>query len=142
LNLIRVMPAKGQDTMATSIFLAQLIGPVALAIGLSLMLNAAVFRALAEQFLGNHALIFILGIVTLPAGLAIVLTHNVWAADWRLLITLIGWLATIAGAIRLIAPQQAAAMGGSSLRSAATLKVSAAAYLAVGAVLCFFGYVA
>jgi hypothetical protein len=128
--------------MATSVFLAQLIGPVALALGLALALNAAAFRALAEQFLGNHALIFILGLVTLPAGLAIVLTHNVWAADWRVLITVTGWLATIAGAIRLIAPQQAAAMGRSSLRSPAAMKVSAAAYLAVGAVLCFFGYFA
>jgi hypothetical protein len=28
LNLIRVMPAKGQDAMATSLFLAKLMGPV------------------------------------------------------------------------------------------------------------------
>jgi hypothetical protein len=35
LNLIRVMPAKGQD-MPTSIFLAKLIGPFALAVGVVL----------------------------------------------------------------------------------------------------------
>lgn len=126
--------------MPTSIFLAQLIGPVALAIGLALALNAAVFRALADRFLDDHALIFMGGVITLPAFLAIVLTHNVWVLDWRLLITLIGWLGTIAGAIRLIAPQQAARMGRSTLRSSATMKVSAAGYIAVGAVLCFFGY--
>ena len=46
----------------------------------------------AEEFLNSHALIYLAGIITLTAGLAIVLTHNVWAADWRILITVLGWL--------------------------------------------------
>jgi hypothetical protein len=39
LNLIRVMPAKGKDVMQTSFFLTRLIGPVALAIGVSISIN-------------------------------------------------------------------------------------------------------
>ena len=38
------MPAKGQDIVGTSIFLAKLIGPFALVLGLALLINAAGFR--------------------------------------------------------------------------------------------------
>ena len=42
------------------------------------------------------------GIITMPAGLAIVLVHNRWSADWQVLITILGWLALISGVIRMI----------------------------------------
>jgi uncharacterized membrane-anchored protein YitT (DUF2179 family) len=59
LNLIRVMPAKGQDnfSMQTSVFLAKLIGPLFLAVGVGLIASAAAYRKLAEKFLACHALI-------------------------------------------------------------------------------------
>jgi hypothetical protein len=139
LNLIRVMPAKGQD-MQTSVFLAKLIGPFALALGLALAVNGAGFRTLAGEFLASPALIFLSGIITLPAGLAVVLTHNVWTADWRVLITLLGWLALITGAIRMIVPQRAAGFGRPVIAKPMTPLIGAAVYLVAGAVLCYFGY--
>ena len=44
--------------MGTSIFLAKLIGPVCLVIGLALWSGAA-FRTLAGEFLNNPALMFL-----------------------------------------------------------------------------------
>jgi hypothetical protein len=32
-------------------------------------------------------------------GMLIVALHNVWSADWRLLVTLLGWLTVIKGAV-------------------------------------------
>ena len=69
--------------MSTSIFLARLIGPVMLVIGLAVFANQRGFRDMAEEFMASRALMFLSGIVLMPAGLAIVLTHNVWSADWR-----------------------------------------------------------
>jgi hypothetical protein len=141
LNLIRVMPAKGQEhSMGTSIFLAKLIGPVCLVIGLALLINGAAFRTLAKEFLDNPALMFLSGVITLPAGLAVVLTHNVWAGDWRILITILGWLAVIGGAARILAPQRATAVGRTMLANPSTLPISTGVYLVIGALLCFFGY--
>jgi hypothetical protein len=141
LNLIRVMPAKGQEhSMGTSIFLAKLIGPVCLVIGLALLINGAAFRTLAKEFLDSPPLMFLSGVITLPAGLAIVLTHNVWAGDWRILITILGWLAVIGGAVRILAPQRAAAIGRTMLANPSTLHISTGVYLLIGALLCFFGY--
>ena len=126
--------------MGTSIFLAKLIGPVCLVIGLALLINGAAFRTLAKEFLDNPALMFLSGVITLPAGLAIVLTHNVWAGDWRILITMLGWLAIVSGAARMLAPQRAVAVGRTLLTNPSTLYISTGVYLLIGALLCFFGY--
>ena len=127
--------------MTTSIFLARLIGPVALALGLALVLQGSGFRAFASEFMASPALIFLSGIITLPAGLAIVLTHNVWTPDWRVVITIIGWLAIVTGAIRMIFPQQAAAKARVVIAHPALPKIGAALWLAIGVLLCFFGYI-
>jgi len=141
LNLIRVMPAKGQDSfMANSVFLARLIGPLGLAIGIGLLLNGAGYRTMAEEFLNSRALNFIAGVITVPAGLAIVLSHNVWTPDWRVVITLIGWLALISGALRIIVPQQVMTWGRGAIARPLTLKIGGAVWLAIGALLVYFGY--
>ena len=126
--------------MQTSIFLAKLIGPFALALGLAMLVNRTSFRTLANEFLANPALIFLSGIITLPAGLAIVLTHNVWTPNWRVIITILGWLAVVSGALRIIVPELAAAKSRRLIGHRLTPKIAAAFYLAVGAVLCYFGY--
>ena len=72
------MPAKGQD-MQTSIFLARLIGPFAFLIGIALLIHRAQFRTLAGEILASPALLFLTGLITFPAGLAIVL----WAYQDR-----------------------------------------------------------
>ncbi len=127
--------------MQTSVFLAKLIGPIFLAVGVGLLANAATYRTLAGEFLHSTALIYLSGLLTMTAGMALVLTHNVWAADWRILITLLGWLAAIGGAARIVIPQGSQKMGRSLLARPHSLTVAAVIWLAVGAILCFFGYV-
>jgi hypothetical protein len=139
LNLIRVMPAKGQD-MQTSIFLARLIGPVALAVAIALFINKRAFAAMAEEFLQSRALLYLSGFLLMPAGLAIVLTHNVWVANWRVIITLLGWLMTIGGAIRVIFPDKVQAWGRGFLRQPMGAYIAGGIWLAFGAVLTFYGY--
>ena len=135
------MPAKGQDkSMQASFFLAKLIGPVCLVHGIGVLASGANYRALAEEFLNSRALVFLAGLLTLPAGLAIVLTHNVWVAHWPVIITILGWLAMIGGAVRIIIPQQAAAVGHTIVARPNMMIVSAAIWIALGATLSFFGY--
>ena len=126
--------------MATSIFLAKLIGPFVLALGLALLLNAAVMRAIVDEFVSNQALIFLSGAITLPAGIAILLVHHRWTADWRVLITILGYLTTLAGLIRLLAPHRAAWMKRRFAIGPTALRGIGAGYVLVGAVLCYFGY--
>lgn len=46
------------------------------------------------------------GIITLVIGIAMVLTHNVWTLDWRVVITIIGWLTLIKGLDLLLLPKR------------------------------------
>jgi hypothetical protein len=126
--------------MLTSVYLARLIGPVMLAVGIGLLVNPAAFRALAREFLDSTALIFLSGLITMTAGVAILLAHRVIAPDWRTLITLLGALMTIAGAVRIIWPDRTAALGRDLIARDGLLKVAAAFWLVIGAILAIAGY--
>ena len=122
-----------------SLFLARLLGPVFVAIAIGVLVNGAVFRAIAEESL-RSALIYLTGLFAITAGVAILLNHNVWAADWRVLITLFGWLAAIGGAQRIIWPQGTEAAIRWFLANPTSLVVAGIVWLVIGAVLCFYGY--
>jgi hypothetical protein len=126
--------------MSTSIFLARLIGPVMALVGVSLLVNEAAFRKMAQEFLRTPALIFFSGMILMPAGLAVVLSHNVWVMDWPVIITLLGWAAVISGAIRVFAPERATKAGKNFLTRKIFTTVAAAIWVVVGAVLCYFGF--
>ena len=64
--------------MQTSIFLAKLMGPMLFAMGLFVVLRRERMRRVAREFLDSEALIFLSGVITLPVGIAIVISHNVW----------------------------------------------------------------
>jgi hypothetical protein len=126
--------------MSNSLFLARLIGPVMLVVGLAVFANQRGFREMAEEFLASRALMFLSGLILMPAGLAIVLTHNVWAADWRVLITLLGWLAAIGGALRLFGPLFVLKAGHAMLDKPYFTSIAAAVWVVLGLLFCFFGY--
>jgi hypothetical protein len=126
--------------MANSIFLAKLIGPLMLAVGIGIFVNGAVYRLLADEFLRSRALIYLSGLLLMTAGLAIVLTHNVWRADWVVLITILGWLAAIGGAIRIVMPQGTERVGRRLLKEKHGLTIGGIVWVALGAILCVFGY--
>jgi hypothetical protein len=126
--------------MQTSVFLARLLGPFFLIVGASVLINARPFRAIVDEFIRSPALLFLSGLMILPVGLALVLTHNVWVANWPVLITLLGWLCVIGGAIRLLVPQHVLKISRRFYANPNAPIVSAGIWLVVGAILCFFGY--
>ncbi len=127
--------------MQTSIFLAKLMGPVMAIAGLAMLIDRKRLSALAQEFLHSPTLFFLLGLLDFTIGLAIVLTHNVWVADWRLIITLLGWLLVLRGAVRLLAADQIKPFAAKVLRNANFVTGSVAGVLGLGLVLSFFGYV-
>lgn len=126
--------------MNTSILIARLIGPVMLAVGVAVLINGRAFRDIADEFMANHALMFISGLLTMLGGVAIVVTHNIWTADWRGLITLFGWLTAIGGAVRLIAPQFVVQRGRAMMKQSYMPTAAGAIWVAIGLIFCFFGY--
>ena len=126
--------------METSLFLAQLIGPVLIVIGVGLLLKQTEFREMATDFLSSRALIFVSGLLTLVTGLAIVLTHNVWEFNWPVIITILGWLSVFGGVFRILFPDSVQSMGTSMLDKPATMTVSGAIQIVLGLWLSYVGY--
>jgi hypothetical protein len=109
--------------MQTSLFLAKLIGPVALLIGLVIVLDPNRMRVMAREMLQGEAFIFFAGILTLPIGLALVNTHNIWVWDWRVAITILGWMAVLAGIARIGFGSQIKSIGASMVDNELSAKV-------------------
>ena len=126
--------------MGNSVFLARLIGPLMLTVGIGIFVNGAIYRVLADEFLRSRALIYLSGLLTMTAGLALILTHNVWRADWPVIITILGWLAVIGGAFRIVAPQGTERIGRRLLKEKYGLTIGGAVWVALGAILSVFGY--
>ncbi len=126
--------------METSLFLAQLIGPVLIVIGVGLLLKKTEFREMATDFLSSRALIFVSGLLTLVTGLAIVLTHNVWEFNWPVIITILGWLSVFGGVFRILFPNSVQSVGTSMLDKPATMTVSGAIQIVLGLWLSYVGY--
>ncbi len=128
--------------METSLFLAQLIGPVLIVIGVGLLLKQTEFREMATDFLSSRALIFVSGLLTLVVGLAIVLTHNVWEFNWPVIITILGWLSVFGGVFRILFPDSVQSMGTSMLDKPAMMTVSGVIQIVLGLWLSYVGYMA
>jgi hypothetical protein len=127
--------------MQASIFLAKLIGPIVLIAGIAMLINRKELDALAQELMRSHLLFMLLGLVDFSIGLAIVLTHDVWVADWRVIITLLGWLLIARGAVRLLIPDQVKPLGARLLKNPDAVTGSLAATTGLGIVLTYFGYV-
>jgi hypothetical protein len=125
-----------------SIFLARLLGPLLLAPGIGMLANPRVFRAMASEVVGNVTLIYLFGLIDFAAGLAIVLTHNVWVPNWRLFITLLGWLLLVRGAARILFTDRVMEFAKTVVRNKRIYPISGAVVSVLGLVLCYFGYIA
>jgi hypothetical protein len=127
--------------MDTSLFIARLIGPLLLVAGAATLINQENMRQMATDFLKSRPLVYVVGVLTLLAGLVIVNTHNVWEG-WPLIITILGWLFVIGGAARILIPDKIRGLGETMLQKSGVLTGSGVVQALIGALLVYFGYVA
>jgi hypothetical protein len=122
------------------ILIARLIGPLFAALGLGMLLNATFYAAAVGEGAHSPVLIAIAGMATLVAGLAILNAHRAWTYDWRVLVTVIGWVFIVAGLIRLILPTLAETLAPAVYSGPAALMVAGVVVLIIGGILSFEGY--
>ncbi len=92
--------------MELSIILARWLGLYILIATPSIIIHRKHLQKIIDDFSGNLALIYLSGFFHLIFGVLIIVIHNVWVADWRVLITIIGWLGIIKGLTRLYIPEK------------------------------------
>ena len=130
--------------MSTSRYIARLMGPVLLIIGIGMVMGMLTegdaYSSLLKEFIGSRALIFVTGMLTLIAGVAIVNAHNVWEPDWRVVITVLGWLFILRGFMNLVFPETVQTLGDRMIASHAGVLAGAAVTIVLGAILSIMGY--
>lgn len=76
------------------------------------MITAVVYLLGGNSFLDellkihkDKNFVFLSGWVLLFLGLATIISHNLWVADWRIVITIAGWVCTFKGITRIAFPE-------------------------------------
>jgi hypothetical protein len=128
--------------MQASFFLARLLGPALLIVGIGVLLNQSYYRAMTTQFVASKPLFYIAAVIGVVAGLAIVLVHNVWVANWPVLITLLGWINFLRGGVSILLPEQSFAFAARTVAGKHMPMVAGVIAALIGATLSFFGYLA
>lgn len=75
----------------TTLFLSQLIGPVAMVIGLSMLIRQDAYREFIQSISRDRSLLLYNGMIESTVGLALILHHNMWNTPAQVIISLIGW---------------------------------------------------
>ena len=128
--------------METSIFIARIFGLCYLILGAGFVFNRKAFGQVIDDFCKNAALVIYGGLVSLVIGVVIILTHNVWVANWTVIITIIGWLALIKGIWIIVFPNTVPKFIQAYKKNENLLIVNPIVILILGAVLTFFGFFA
>jgi hypothetical protein len=130
--------------MATSRYIARLMGPVLLIIGIGMVMGMLsegdAYSSLLKEFIGSRAIVFITGVLALLAGVAIVNAHNLWVPDWRVVITVLGWLLILRGFMNLVFPITVQNLGDRMIASHPGVLAGAAVTIVLGAILSIMGY--
>jgi hypothetical protein len=93
-----------------TIFLSRLIGLYCILVALSMMSRRQATVETVTALLQNPSLMFIVGVITLAAGLAVVLAHNIWSGGALVVVvTLVGWITLTKSLLFLFLPPEVGA---------------------------------
>jgi hypothetical protein len=90
--------------MEISIFFARLWGSFFIIFGLLFIITKQLGKTI--EMTDDKAFVISTGYITLLMGLVTVILHNIWAASWKVAITILGWSTLIKGIGKVGFPEQ------------------------------------
>jgi uncharacterized protein YjeT (DUF2065 family) len=126
--------------MSAAVLIARLVGPIFAAIGLGILINAPFYVGAVIEAVHSPTLVYLSGIATLLAGLAVLNAYRVWTADWRVIVTILGWIFVISGILRIVLPQLLTKLATTIFSGTTALLIAGAVVLVIGGFLSFKGY--
>jgi len=87
-----------------SIFFARFWGSFFVIFGLLFIITRQLGKTI--EMTDDKAFVISTGYITLLMGLVTVILHNLWVADWRVVITILGWSTLIKGFSKIGFPEQ------------------------------------
>ena len=124
-----------------TIFLGKLIGLYCIIVALAMMAHKQSAVATVNALIRNPPLLLFVEVLGLAAGLAMVLGHNIWSGGaLPVVITLLGWLMAIRGAVLLALPQDATIKFFEALRYEELFYVYMGTTLVLGLFMTYAGF--
>jgi len=88
--------------MEVTIFLARFWGSLFIILGLSSVFAGFLGRVI--KYTEDKTITISTGYITFLLGLATVVAHNIWVWDWRVAITILGWVTLFKGIEKIAFP--------------------------------------
>lgn len=89
-----------------SFYLAQLFGLYFIIIGVAALVQQKSLIPAVSEFLKNRALMLVVALLEIAAGLALILSHPQITADMEGALSLIGWVMLAEGVVYLLLPRK------------------------------------
>ena len=90
--------------MDISIFFARLWASYSVIFGLLFIITGQLGKTI--EMTDDKTFVISTGYITLIMGLVTVILHNLWVADWRIVLTVLGWSTVIKGIMKIGFPEQ------------------------------------
>ena len=116
-------------------------GAFLLIFGLSFLINATFWgNAFKRMYSDSHHLFTLLTLL-LICGVLMVMGHNLWVADWRVLVTIVGWAVLLESIALILAPQILSIYANWSEKTMKTwLRLGGALWAVAGGVVIYFSH--
>ena len=126
--------------MELSLFLGKVIGLYLIIVSIAVILRRPAFESLLQEASQSHCVMVFSAVLMTIIGLLIVVSHNVWVDDWRIVITLLGWLTLIKGLGLFYFPTQMKKSMTFWLDHYNYMVVVAVVYVIIGLYLCIYSF--
>ncbi len=104
LNIDLMTGKSKENVMEISHLIARIMGIMMIVLYGGVLLNQKFYQGLWHDIAKHPISLLLSGFISLLVGLLIIQVHSVWTTDWRVLITLLGWLLILSGIARILVP--------------------------------------
>lgn len=128
--------------MEISIFVAQILAIMYLAIGLGMLFSPTHYLKMYQEMLKDAVAAYLGAFMAFIIGFLLVKYHNIWEYSWIVIITILGWGALIKGVLLFVAPKPFVNIFRPWFKTKTAFTWMGFIVLVLGLVLGYFGFIA
>lgn len=91
--------------MELTYYLAQIWGPILLAIGVGFFVSSSFYRSVYGELEKESFAVLFFGMIAMAVGIAHVMVHNVWGSLSQIVVSFLGWALLFKGIVCVVAPR-------------------------------------
>lgn len=123
----------------TTLLVLKLSGPIFAAMGLGMLLNLKYYKKMFNELSNSPISAVFIAMSSALMGLLIVLNHNLWSTAPEVVVSLLGWVALVKGAVYFLIPVQLAKLG-KSVMNTGLLSFGTLLILVLGGYMTYVGF--